>query len=80
MEKLQRQIRSRYKTLCASLGTRPTLRAGGSIEDVATRGEHGPSEDGEEGVDVSAVRHTMSQKVWALEEDANRQVAHALSF
>ncbi|EIW87177.1 DUF1715-domain-containing protein, partial [Coniophora puteana RWD-64-598 SS2] len=30
IEKLQRQIRSRYKALCASLGVKPTLRAASS--------------------------------------------------
>lgn len=34
--KLFRQIRSRYKALCATLGVRPTLRAGGpgGIQDA----------------------------------------------
>lgn len=33
ISRLLRQIRSRYKALCALLGVRPTLRAAESIED-----------------------------------------------
>ncbi|KIM69984.1 hypothetical protein SCLCIDRAFT_6375 [Scleroderma citrinum Foug A] len=40
MQKLQSQIRSRYKALCASLGIRPTLRANAPSDD--TSGDDGP--------------------------------------
>ncbi|KAG6334289.1 hypothetical protein ID866_4804 [Astraeus odoratus] len=67
MEKLQRQIRSRYKALCASLGVRPTLRANISNDDA------GDGDDAE-------TRPSSTRKVWALEEGAKRPTMHGLSF
>ncbi|KAG1848526.1 hypothetical protein DFJ58DRAFT_906776 [Suillus subalutaceus] len=62
--KLQRQIRSRYKALCASLGVKPTLRA----VDVES------TEDG--GVQSA----DQQKQVWKLEEDAKRPTMQGLSF
>lgn len=66
MSRLQRQIRSRYKALCASLGVRPTLRAG--VGNV--------NEDAGEGGNASAKRD-----VWTLEDDVRRPaMPEGLSF
>ncbi|KAG2153540.1 uncharacterized protein EDB93DRAFT_1102684 [Suillus bovinus] len=65
VSKLQRQIRSRYKALCASLGVKPTLRA---VDADAT-------EDG--GVQSA----DQQKPVWKLEEDAKRPTTvQGLSF
>jgi len=64
MAKLQRQIRSRYKALCASLGVRPTLRAA----------ETDSPEDG------GAASTDQQRHVWKLEEDARRPTMQGLSF
>ncbi|KAG2035662.1 hypothetical protein BDR03DRAFT_922620 [Suillus americanus] len=64
ISKLQRQIRSRYKALCASLGVKPTLRA----VDVES------TEDG--GVQSA----DQQKQVWKLEEDAKRPTMQGLSF
>ncbi|KAH7924469.1 DUF1715-domain-containing protein [Leucogyrophana mollusca] len=66
ISKLLRQIRSRYKALCASLGVRPTLRAA----QVAEAGD-------EEG---SGPGPSASRQVWKLEEDAKRPTMQGLSF
>ncbi|KAL4070421.1 hypothetical protein J3A83DRAFT_4094898 [Scleroderma citrinum] len=67
MEKLQRQIRSRYKALCASLGVRPTLRA------------NAPTDDTSEG-DGPDVQSTLTRKIWALGGDTKRPTMQGLSF
>ncbi|KAL4067223.1 hypothetical protein V8B97DRAFT_2009275 [Scleroderma yunnanense] len=67
MEKLQRQIRSRYKALCASLGVRPTLRA------------NAPTDDTSEG-DGPDVQSTLTRKIWALDGDTKRPTMQGLSF
>jgi hypothetical protein len=64
ISKLQRQIRSRYKALCASLGVKPTLRA-----TDADSNEDG----GTPGID-------QQKQVWKLEEDARRPTMQGLSF
>ncbi|OJA11863.1 hypothetical protein AZE42_03275 [Rhizopogon vesiculosus] len=64
ISKLQRQIRSRYKALCASLGVKPTLRA----TEAGTTEEGGVS-----GTD-------QQKQVWKLEEDARRPTMQGLSF
>ncbi|KAF9235140.1 hypothetical protein BU15DRAFT_51759 [Melanogaster broomeanus] len=66
ISKLQRQIRSRYKALCASLGVRPTLRAGGT------------DEAGEEG--AAAAPSSSRRTVWALEGNTRRSTTQGLSF
>lgn len=65
MAKLQRQIRSRYKALCASLGVRPTLRAGaGSAHEDA--GEPNPN---------------ATHDVWSFESNVKRPTMQGpLSF
>lgn len=67
MQKLQSQIRSRYKALCASLGIRPTLRANAPSDD--TSGDDGPE-----------VRPTSTRKVWALDGGTKRPSMQGLSF
>ena len=67
MEKLQRQIRSRYKAVCASLGIRPTLRSNASSDDTS------------EGDGLDA-RPTSTRKVWALDGDTKRPTMQGLSF
>ncbi|KAJ8594997.1 DUF1715-domain-containing protein [Rhizopogon salebrosus TDB-379] len=64
ISKLQRQIRSRYKALCASLGVKPTLRA---VEVDATEDGGIPGTD-------------QQKQVWKLEEDAKRPTMQGLSF
>ncbi|KAG0703622.1 hypothetical protein DFH29DRAFT_828830 [Suillus ampliporus] len=64
ISKLQRQIRSRYKALCASLGVKPTLRA---ADTEATEGGGIQSAD-------------QQKQVWKLEEDARRPTMQGLSF
>lgn len=68
MQKLQRQIRSRYKALCASLGIRPTLRANAPSDDKASGG-----------VDPG-VQPTSTSKVWALDGGTKRPTMQGLSF
>ncbi|KAG6380691.1 hypothetical protein JVT61DRAFT_5068 [Boletus reticuloceps] len=66
---LQRQIRSRHKALCASLGVRPTLRPSVSAGN----------EDG----DATGVRGTgdpQKRQVWTLEGDVRRSTIQGLSF
>ncbi|EKM51033.1 uncharacterized protein PHACADRAFT_212934 [Phanerochaete carnosa HHB-10118-sp] len=70
--KLFRQIRSRYKALCATLGVRPTLRAGGAAgspdgdEDPA----HSPIEDAS----------TDSTTVWKIDNKPRARGNNDLSF
>jgi hypothetical protein len=64
ISKLQRQIRSRYKALCASVGVKPTLRA----TEADTTEEGG----------VPDTDH--QKQVWKLEEDAKRSTMQGLSF
>ncbi|KAH7886283.1 hypothetical protein F5I97DRAFT_1249132 [Phlebopus sp. FC_14] len=70
ISRLQRQIRSRYKALCASLGVRPTLRASGTTDEAGDEdtGNHGSSGSG------------SARPVWSLGEDAKRPVMQGLSF
>ena len=76
MSKLQRQIRSRYKVLCASLGVRPTLRAGPGNEDAGER--HVAS-----GIGIGTLNPqsaSAKRDVWTLEGDAKRPTMRGLSF
>ncbi|KIJ07489.1 hypothetical protein PAXINDRAFT_102938 [Paxillus involutus ATCC 200175] len=66
ISKLQRQIRSRYKALCASLGVRPTLRASGA-DDAGVEEE-------------ITTPQNPKRTVWALEGDTKRQTPQGLSF
>ena len=65
--KLFRQIRSRYKALCSTLGVRPSLRAA----------ETSPSRDQEEVVEVESGREG---RVWALESQMKKLPAQGLDF
>ena len=67
IEKLQRQIRSRYKALCASLEIRPTLRSNAPSDDTG----------GGDGVDA---RPISTRKVWALDGDTKRPTMQGLNF
>ncbi|KAF8554362.1 hypothetical protein OG21DRAFT_1462730 [Imleria badia] len=74
LSKLQSQIRSRYKALCASLGVRPTLRAGAGNEDA----EEG---HGANGTSALVPRNASAKRdVWTLEEDIKRLTVQGLSF
>jgi len=64
--KLLRQIRSRYKALCSTLGVRASLRAAGDEED-----EHGSG---------GGVNSASNRQVWKLESDTKRPVDQRLSF
>ncbi|KAN0100145.1 hypothetical protein V8E55_000129 [Tylopilus felleus] len=68
MAKLQSQLRARYRALCASLGVRPTLRAG-----TVTHGKDDvdPAEGRREG---------RARGVWTLEGDVTRSTMQGLSF
>ncbi|KAG8219326.1 hypothetical protein J3R82DRAFT_209 [Butyriboletus roseoflavus] len=74
ISKLQRQIRSRYKALCASLGVRPTLRADAG-NDHAGEG-HVPPASGTRPQNASAFK----RDVWTLEGDVKRPSMQGLSF
>jgi hypothetical protein len=67
--KLFRQIRGRYKVLCASLGVRPTLRA-------SAEAEGGEQADEAEGGEVKNTR----TRVWKIEGERTRTVEEGLSF
>lgn len=71
--RLFRQIRSRYKVLCAALGIRPTLKAGGTWsppdenEQEVASGDPGPREE--------------RKKVWLIDPSrSGRQGGDDLSF
>ncbi|KAG9313883.1 hypothetical protein JVU11DRAFT_4651 [Chiua virens] len=69
LEKLQRQIRSRYKALCASLGVRPTLRAAGA--DDPTDEDPGGSPRAQGGcVDPDADARSDGGGQWASDDGA----------
>ena len=62
--RLFRQIRSRYKALCATLGVRPSLRTSGGEED-----------NGEVEEDSGAVSGGRKGEVWKVEEASTRTTA-----
>jgi len=68
--KLFRQIRSRYKALCATLGIRPSLRAAdGQSEDEAATEQDG-----------STPGDKMPKTVWSVSNIGKRSPAEQLSF
>ena len=69
--KLFRQIRSRYKALCATLGVRPTLRAGGP----ATQDERDDPADSPNGASA-----TDSKPVWKIDNQRTARTNNDLSF
>lgn len=71
--KLFRQIRSRYKALCASLGVRPSLRA---LEEDASNGLPLNSNTT---VD-SGLAQTGRTRVWKIEGDRTGPQDEGLSF
>jgi len=71
--KLFRQIRSRYKALCATLGVRPSLRAADEqVEDEAAPEQ--VRDDGSVPVDKK------SKKVWSVDGIGKRSASEDLSF
>ncbi|TFL06325.1 hypothetical protein BDV98DRAFT_600384 [Pterulicium gracile] len=58
MNQLTRQIRSRYKALCSTLGVRPSLRTGGQASPGGTNSSEGGAKTG--------------RQVWKLEGDTRR--------
>lgn len=71
--KLFRQIRSRYKALCASLGVRASLRA--AEEDAL----NGPSLDGNPEVADGHIQ-PIRTRVWKVEGDRTKSQDEGLSF
>ena len=71
--RLFRQIRSRYKVLCATLGTKPSVRAGGSgVQDDAP-------DSGDAPPDTQASR--KKSPVWGIDNSARQPSrSEALSF
>lgn len=63
--KLFRQIRSRYKVLCATLGTKPTIRAAASQDEAS---------------DSSGVPQETKNSVWQIDSPAQPSRGDALSF
>ncbi|EMD31190.1 hypothetical protein CERSUDRAFT_163378 [Gelatoporia subvermispora B] len=70
--KLFRQIRSRYKALCATLGVRPTLRSG--VSSSPTRQTDDPAEAPE------GTRPDASRKVWPVQAAENQRPREDLNF
>ena len=67
--KLFRQIRSRYKALCSTLGVKPSLRAA----------ETSPSrEHGEDAAEIGSGRE--GPQVWTLETQAKKPASQGLDF
>lgn len=66
--KLFRQIRSRYKALCATLGVKPTLRGAGSssIQEVIDDSSNGPPVLGDESTRIRQINDT---RVSTLQKD-----------
>ncbi|KAF8131566.1 hypothetical protein EV363DRAFT_1398655 [Boletus edulis] len=62
---LQRQIRSRHKALCASLGVRPRVSTGNEDGDAAG---------------VSGTGDPQKRQVWTIEGDVRRSTTQGLSF
>lgn len=69
--RLFRQIRSRYKALCSTLGVKPSLRAAGAS----------PSRDqAEDPVQSEAGREGGAGSVWELDNQPKKPSAHGLDF
>lgn len=73
IQKLFRQIRSRYKALCATLGVRPSLRAKEAGEEQSGAGENVASEG-------DVVKNVKSRKVWSVDAIGKRSTGEQLSF
>lgn len=71
--KLFRQIRSRYKALCAILGVRPTLRSGGASSPA--QDENLDSDDAPGGARAGAARN-----VWPVQPADRQRSGEELSF
>jgi hypothetical protein len=77
IQRLFRQIRSRYKVLCASLGVRPTLRA------AAAADESQADDEGGEGVgpsQPSTSNKGQKTKVWRIDGDRVKVPDEGLNF
>lgn len=71
IQRLFRQIRSRYKALCATLGVRPSLRA------AEAGGEQ--SETGDQ-IEGDAIKNLKAKKVWSVNAIGKRSTGEQLSF
>ncbi|PCH34865.1 hypothetical protein WOLCODRAFT_78724, partial [Wolfiporia cocos MD-104 SS10] len=69
--RLFRQIRSRYKALCATLGVRPTLRAGGSST---------PAQELDPADSAEVPRQGGSRNVWPVQSADKAPTKEELSF
>lgn len=63
--KLFRQIRSRYKALCATLGVRPTLRAGESMSPHGDTQDHSEQPHDPGNTDIAP-------KVWPIQDASSK--------
>ena len=70
--KLFRQIRSRYKALCATLGVRPTLRAGGPATSTDVVDDPADTPMGEATKD--------NKNVWKIDSKQPARANNDLSF
>lgn len=68
--KLFRQIRSRYKALCSTLGVKPSLRAA----------ETPPTRDQAPDVDTDGPSRKTAAPVWKLENQPKKSPAQGLDF
>jgi len=71
IQKLFRQIRSRYKALCATLGVRPSLRAAEQEGDQSKTGGQ---------IEGDTDRNSKVKKVWSVDAIGKRPTGEQLSF
>jgi len=81
--RLFRQIRSRYKTLCATLGVRPSLRAtavgeGQAHPDEAAIVDHVPQD--ESGLTADKQAKKKKKAVWSVDGIGKMSTGEQLSF
>ena len=69
--KLSRQIRSRYKVLCATLGTRPSVRATGA---------NAPGDVDDFGDSPSETQAPQKSSVWRIDNVQQASRSDSLSF
>lgn len=75
--KLFRQIRSRYKLLCATLGVRATLRA---ADGSATGPESAGAESPDASVREGGQPHSAKKNVWAVHKAGDALASMELNF
>jgi len=71
IQKLFRQIRSRYKALCATLGVRPSIRAAEAGGDQSETGDQ---------IEGDADGNWKGKKVWPVDAIGKRPTGEQLSF